>query len=127
MHAQAIDYAMSSLHMQLSLFDGEEEPLWKDYFLLGRIHFLSRHYEDALPHLKRAKELVRVERLHNKENYGELLMTLGKCYLSLRHNKDAYATIKDLYQTIREEKDDLSLSMMLESVALIKSLLEMNQ
>jgi hypothetical protein len=40
--------------MQISLFGDEEEPLWKDHFLLGKIHYLRQHYQEALPHLKRA-------------------------------------------------------------------------
>jgi hypothetical protein len=27
--------------MQQALFEGDSEPLWRDYYLVGKIHFLN--------------------------------------------------------------------------------------
>jgi hypothetical protein len=49
--------------MQQSLFGGDCEQLWKDYFLIGKIHFLNNRLQDSLTFLTKAKALVNVESL----------------------------------------------------------------
>lgn len=56
--------------MQQNLFGGDNEQLWKDYFLIGKIHFVNSHPEDSLSYLIKAKELVKVEHLKEYEVYG---------------------------------------------------------
>jgi hypothetical protein len=33
--------------MQQALFEGDSEPLWRDYYLVGKIHFLNGRMEEA--------------------------------------------------------------------------------
>jgi hypothetical protein len=44
-YAKALKYANASLDMQQAIFGGNCEQIWKDYFLIGKIHFLN-----AKPH-----------------------------------------------------------------------------
>jgi hypothetical protein len=62
-YGSAIKYAQASLDMQQSLFGGDCEQLWKDYFLIGKIHFLNNRLQDSLTFLTKAKALVNVESL----------------------------------------------------------------
>lgn len=49
--------------MQRKIFDGEAEPLWKDYFLLGKIYFHSKNIEEAMKLLVKAKQMVNIKTL----------------------------------------------------------------
>jgi hypothetical protein len=59
-YGTAIKYAQASLDMQLLLFGGECEHLWKDYFLIGKIHFLNNRTPESLTFLTKAKGLVNI-------------------------------------------------------------------
>jgi tetratricopeptide (TPR) repeat protein len=49
--------------MQRKIFDGEAPPLWKDYFLLGKIYFNNKNVEEAMKFLFKAREMVRIQDL----------------------------------------------------------------
>ena len=51
----AIKYAQDALEMQRKIFGGENENLWKDYFLLGKIYFNSKNIEMAMKYLFKAR------------------------------------------------------------------------
>ena len=42
---------------------GDNTHVWRDYFLIGKIHYLNNHQKEALPFLTQAKHLVKVEKL----------------------------------------------------------------
>lgn len=74
--------------MQQALFEGDHEEIWKDYYLIGKIHFLNSRQEESLSYLVKAKNLVRVESLNNHfEAYGELCLMLSKVYFTARYFK----------------------------------------
>jgi hypothetical protein len=62
-YSKALKYATASLHMQQALFEGDSEPLWRDYYLIGKIHYFNSRIEEALTYLTKAKGLVKVENL----------------------------------------------------------------
>jgi hypothetical protein len=41
--------------MQKLLFEGDCEALWKDYFLIGNIHYQNNSIDEALKPFLRAK------------------------------------------------------------------------
>lgn len=43
-YMKAVTMASSALEMQLALFGGDSEPIWKDYFLLAKIHYGHENY-----------------------------------------------------------------------------------
>jgi len=49
--------------MQKKVFGGESEALWKDYFLLGKIHFTSKNVEQAMKYLVKSRDMVRLQDL----------------------------------------------------------------
>jgi tetratricopeptide (TPR) repeat protein len=127
-YSKALKYANSSLSMQQAIFGNDNnENLWRDYFLIGKIHYVNSKPEEALNYLVKAKELVKVDKLRDLEVYGELCLMLAKGYLGTKYYKESYVTVKELYQTIKEERDERSLVFIVEAVALIKQLLEINQ
>ena len=46
-YKKATGYASASLAMQRNLFEGEREAMWKDYFLLGKIHYVNNNKAQA--------------------------------------------------------------------------------
>ena len=58
--SNALKYANASLAMQQALFGGDNERLWRDYFLIGKIHYFNGKPEDGLKFLIRAKGLAKV-------------------------------------------------------------------
>jgi hypothetical protein len=42
---KAVAFGTTSLQIQLALFGGDSEPIWKDYFLLAKIHFGHENYQ----------------------------------------------------------------------------------
>ena len=44
--------------MQQSLNQGDNEWMWKDYYLIGKIHALNSNFEAAFPLLIKARQLV---------------------------------------------------------------------
>ncbi len=69
-YTKALKYATASLNMQQALFEGDGEPLWRDYYLIGKIHYVNGRIEEALTYLTKAKSLVKVENLNEFEVYG---------------------------------------------------------
>lgn len=57
-YSKAVSHAVESLEIQQSLNQGESEWMWKDYFLIGKIHFSNNNFQNALPPLLKAKQLV---------------------------------------------------------------------
>ena len=97
--------------------------MWRDYYLIGKIHFFNSHVDEALTYLTKAKNLVKVEKLTEFEVYGELCLMLAKGYFGSKYYKESYSIVRELYKTIREERDERSLVNIVEAVALIKQLL----
>lgn len=122
-YSKALKYATTSLDMQRALFEGDSEALWRDYYLIGKIHFFNSHVDEALTYLTKAKNLVKVEKLTEFEVYGELCLMLAKGYFGSKYYKESYSIVRELYKTIREERDERSLVNIVEAVALIKQLL----
>ena len=52
---------------------------------------------------------------------------LAKCYMENKYFKDAYSASMELYHTVKNERDEKSLGLVVEAVGMIKHLLEMNQ
>jgi tetratricopeptide (TPR) repeat protein len=104
-YSKALKYATSSLNMQQALFEGDCEPLWRDYYLIGKIHYFNNHIEESLTYLTKAKNLVKVENLKEFEVYGELCLMLSKGYFGAKYYKESYSTVRELYKTIREDRD----------------------
>jgi hypothetical protein len=44
--------------------------MWRDYFLIGKIHFANTRSDEALKFLVKAKDLVRVPNLIEFETYS---------------------------------------------------------
>lgn len=58
-YTRALQYANDSLKLQRTLFEGDSEPIWRDYYLVGKIHFINSRGDDALTYLSKAKALVK--------------------------------------------------------------------
>lgn len=56
--------------MQRSIFDGEAEPLWKDYFLLGKIYFHGKNMDEGMKLLLKAKQIVNTKTLKEFETFS---------------------------------------------------------
>jgi tetratricopeptide (TPR) repeat protein len=82
-YSKALSHASESLEMQQILNQGDSEWMWKDYYLIGKIHALNRNYEPAFPFLQKAKELVITDRLKDYEHYGEMILSISKTYHQL--------------------------------------------
>lgn len=80
--------------MQLCLFEGDAELLWKDYFLVARIYSSLGNPTEALKYLGKAKSLVRVENLLDFDVYAELTLMLARCYASTMDFKSSYSVAK---------------------------------
>lgn len=113
--------------MQRKIFDGEAEALWKDYFLLGKIYFNNKKFEEGMKHLLKAKEMVNVRALKEFETYSELNLFLCKGFFAAQNYREAYNIVKDLYALTRNEKDELTLSYSLDAVNWIRQLYEVSQ
>lgn len=101
----ALKHANESLEMQKKIFDGEAEPLWKDYFLLGKIYFLSKNYEEGMKLLLKARQMVNTKTLTEFETFSELNILLCKGYFGAQRHAEAFAAIRDLYATIKGNSD----------------------
>ena len=47
--------------MQKKVFGGDNEALWKDYFLLGKIYFTNKNVEQAMKYLLKSRDMIRVQ------------------------------------------------------------------
>ena len=106
---------------------GDVQWLWKDYYLLGRIHFNKGYYDKALSMVSRARELAIFEHVTDFESYGEMMVTLCKCFLANNMLLDSYILARQLYNQLRDERSEGVLSYLVECVSLMKTLLERNQ
>ena len=113
--------------MQQKIFGGDNELLWKDYFLIGKIHYINNKKAEALDSLVRSRKLMRPSDSTDPEVFGQLNLMLAKCHLFTKEYREAYLAAKELYQTVRSERDDQSLELILEAVRMMKQLLELNQ
>lgn len=128
LYARAVAHAQAALEMGRTLREGgSEAELWRDYYLLGRIHFVNLRCEEALPLLRRAKELVAVDDLPEVAHYAQLSLCLTRCCLALKNHKEAYACVKDLHAVLREEREEEEMALLLENVGVMRQLLESNQ
>lgn len=60
----ALRYAQDSLEMQKKVFGNDNEALlWKDYFLLGKIHFTSKNIEQAMTYLVKSRQMLKVQEI----------------------------------------------------------------
>ena len=100
-YTRAISHATEALEMQQIIQQGDSESMWKDYYLVGKIHFLNNNFQNAVPSLLRAKELVIAERLKEKDTYAEMILSLSKTYLALGNFREAYSLTRDLYSHLR--------------------------
>ncbi|MCB0369731.1 MAG: hypothetical protein KDD45_09905 [Bdellovibrionales bacterium] len=80
--------------MQRKIFGGENEALWKDYFLLGKIYFTNKNVEQAMKYLSTARQMVRLQGLSDFETFAELNLLICKGHYGARRYKDAYNTAK---------------------------------
>lgn len=91
--------------MQRKIFDGEAPPLWKDYFLLGKIYFNNKNVEEAMKFLFKAREMVRIQDLKEFQTFSELNLLLCKGYFGAQRYQEAYKTVKDLYALTKGQRD----------------------
>ena len=50
--------------MQKKVFGNDNEALlWKDYFLLGKIHFTSKNIEQAMTYLIKSRQMLKVQEI----------------------------------------------------------------
>lgn len=64
--------------------------MWRDYYLIGKIHALNENYQNAFPLLLKAKKLVNYSKLKDHENYAELILTICKVYYHTSNYREAY-------------------------------------
>lgn len=57
-YSKAVSHANEALEIQQQLNQGESEWMWKDYYLIGKIHFINNSFQNALPPLMKAKQLA---------------------------------------------------------------------
>lgn len=86
-YSKALQYANDSLKMHRILFEGDSEPIWRDYYLIGKIHFINNRSDEALSSLSKAKALVKAESLTEYESYGDLCIILAKVYFGGKYYK----------------------------------------
>ena len=109
MNHMALKHAHEALEIHRSLLGKEDEPLWRDYFLLAKAEQARQEHETSLSLLVSAKKLANIDHLGSFDDYGELCLTLGRCYTYLRRYKEAYLTVKDLYRLLKDNVDRDSL------------------
>lgn len=73
---------------------GESEWMWKDYYLIGKIHFVNNNFQNALPSLLKAKQMVVLEHLDEFESYGEMILALCKTYFAMNNYREAYSLVR---------------------------------
>jgi tetratricopeptide (TPR) repeat protein len=108
-YSKALQFASESLKMHRILFEGDSEPIWRDYYLVGKVHYINNRLEEALNHLSKAKALVKAEKLTEFESYGELCLILAKGYFGAKYYKESYSIVRELYKNIKDERDERSL------------------
>jgi hypothetical protein len=86
-YSKALQYATDSLKIHRVLFEGDSEPIWRDYYLIGKIHFINNRSEESLNYLNKAKALVKAEKLTEYESYGDLCIILAKVYFAGKYYK----------------------------------------
>jgi len=64
--------------------------MWRDYYLIGKIHALNENYQNAFPLLMKAKQLVNYHQLKDHEHYAELILTICKVYYQTGNYREAY-------------------------------------
>jgi hypothetical protein len=123
----AIKYAQDSLDMQRRIFGGENEALWKDYFLLGKIYFTHKDIDQAMKYLLQSRQMIRLQELTDYDTFSELNLLLCKGYFGARRYKEAYNNAKELYTCLRSRTDEKSLGFLLESVGWMRQIFEATQ
>ena len=77
--------------------------MWKDHYLVGKIHAANNNFEAAFPLLLKAKQLVNPTYLKDYEHYAELVLTIAKIYNQLNNIREAYTIIRELYGILRDQ------------------------
>ena len=93
-YMKAVSMSTAALEMQLALFGSDSEPIWKDYFLIAKIHYGHENYQEAMSCFIKAKKLVNTENLTSFEHYAELFICLSKCYKAMKMFKESYLNIR---------------------------------
>lgn len=113
--------------MHRKIYNGDTELMWKDYLLVGKAFFASKNMEEGMKNLIKAKQMVRLQNLKELESYSELTLLICRGLFGQRKYQQAFNLVKQLYNLIKNEKDEQSLFYIIESVGWMKQILELNR
>ena len=92
--------------MQQVMNGGDSGWMWKDYYLVGKIHAINNNMESAFPMLIKAKDLIDPSQLKDYEHYAEMILTLARIYYQLNNLREAYSLTRELYSQLKDQYQD---------------------